>query len=41
MMVMVMKVKCSGLKKEEREKQNWIKAKVIFIEPFYFDDQDT
>ena len=27
-----------GLRKEEREKQNGLKAKVIFIGPFYFGD---
>ena len=27
--------------KEEREKQNWLKAKVIYIGSFCFGDQDT
>ena len=30
-----------GLGKEEREKQNGLKAKVKSIGPFYFSDQDT
>ena len=30
-----------GLGKEEREKQNGLKAKVILIGPFCFGDQDT
>ena len=30
-----------GLGKEEREKQNGLKAKVISIGPFCFGDQDT
>ena len=30
-----------GLGKEEREKQNRLKAKVKIIGPFYFGDQDT
>jgi hypothetical protein len=30
-----------GLGKEEREKQNGLKAKVISIWPFCFGDQDT
>ena len=29
------------LGKEEREKQNWLKAKVIYIGSFCFGDQDT
>jgi hypothetical protein len=29
------------LGKEEREKQNWFKAKVKLIESFYFANQDT
>ena len=30
-----------GLGKEEREKQNGLKAKVNLIGPFYFGDQET
>jgi hypothetical protein len=46
MMVMVevmakMKIKCSKLGKEEREKQNGLKAKLYLIEPFCFATQDT
>jgi hypothetical protein len=46
MMVMVvvmakMKIKCSKLGKEEREKQSGLKSKVYLIEPFCFATQDT
>ena len=34
-------IKVLGLGKEEREKQNGLKAKVKSIGPFYFVDQDT
>ena len=39
-MMMVM-IKVLGLGKEERERQNGLKAKVKSIGPFCFDDQDT
>ena len=34
-------IKCLKLGKEEREKQNRLKAKVYLIGPFCFGDQDT
>jgi hypothetical protein len=34
-------IKVLGLGKEEREKQNGFKAKVISIGPFCFGDRDT
>jgi hypothetical protein len=40
MMIMMM-VKCSSLGKEEREKQNWLKAKVYLTGAFCFGDQNT
>ena len=36
-----MMIKCLRLGKEEREKQNGLKAKVYLIGPFCFADQDT
>ena len=42
MMVEAMEmIKCSKVGKEEREKQNGLKAKVYWIGPFCFGDQDT
>ena len=37
----MMVIKLWGSGKEEREKQKGLKAKVISIGPFCFDDQDT
>jgi len=34
-------IKVLGLVKEEREKQNGLKAKVKSIGPFWFGDRDT
>jgi hypothetical protein len=45
MMIMMVKamvmIKCSKLRKEEREKKNGLKAKVYLIGPFCFGDRDT
>ena len=37
----MMVIKALGLRKEEREKQKGLKAKVISIGPFCFGDQNT
>jgi hypothetical protein len=41
MVVIKLKIKCSLFGKEEREKQNKLKAKLYLIGPFCFASQET